>query len=254
LEWPAVRHITEPFIPVHGSWPDPLQQETTDEDFRLGEHGDNDEFDERPISSVQQRNPFDRFIAIDSAPINDNRHQHQRFTEAAMSRLSDRFLSRFGVMHPVISRQQLEPLMAEFRDVAIDAKRLVASFGMHDDETTSNYIFMPRWSAEQSIHVALTLLVFALGEICEHMEEEDVSVVPRQQRDRTYATSDPGFSCFTAAATLMSHNYRQWKQLLCEHVQANILAGLYQAQFSRILESHAYYAKASHLLYLALKP
>ena len=254
LEWPAVRRITEPFIPVHGFWPDPLQQETTDGEIRCDEHSDNLEPGNRPTPSLQQWNSFGLSTANVPATDYDDRHQQQRFTEAAMSRLSEKFLSRFGVMHPVISRQQLEPLMAEFRDVAIDATRFVTSFVTRDDEMMPRHVFMPCWSAEQSIHVALVLLVLALGDICQHMEEEDASVVPTQQRDTTSKTPDPGFSCFTAAATLISHNHRQWKHLLCENVQANILAGLYEAQFSRILESHAYYAKASHLLYLALKP
>jgi len=144
--------------------------------------------------------------------------------------------------------------MEEFRDMAFEATRFIASVGTLDDEMSPSYTYMPRWSAEQSIHAALVLLVFALGDICEHLEKEDASAIHRQQLDSTYTTLDPGFPCFTAAATLISHNHRQWKNLLCEHVQANILAGLYQAQFSRILESHTYYAKASHLLYLALRP
>jgi hypothetical protein len=150
--------------------------------------------------------------------------------EARVHRLSETYSTCIAAMHPIVTSAQLKAVLEHPNNVIAEIRRLLAS----SSSNINISIYEPTFSAQ----AALLCLVLALGECCGSTRGEEVST---------------GKSLFDLAISLIRQHGSGWKTCILEHVQISLLAGLYHALFSRVIESHACYAKAAHLLYLAMK-
>ncbi|ODQ69193.1 hypothetical protein LIPSTDRAFT_108171 [Lipomyces starkeyi NRRL Y-11557] len=231
----------------------------------------------------------------------------------SVQRLTDCYISKIAVMHPIVAPKRLRILVSEFRSVLPNVKMMLSVAGAeHRSDCTarrafsnekwhrSSHRYIPPWDVHQSINIAIVLLILALGQVCEDVSgtrsatrgSEWQSVArttaaigsghgSRSSRSRIsrhiptfpsefpkgsskstrvpspgvknaeLRSSQPGLAFFEAARALMAS---QVCGNTAEHVQANLLTGLYYGQLSRILESHTHYFNASRALYIILNP
>lgn len=251
LDWPALRRITQPLMPTLRKWPDPLEQELGEAELSLEEPNGNIELEH--LHPSLEQTPLDSDVVNETVKCNEL--DGLAVDQEAISRLTQTYLSRISTMHPIISPQQLDHLLASFVPIERDMTSFLLSLQSHDMEDGTQHITYPCFTPSQSIQATLLLLVLALGQACEHIQHDtQVVSIPSSARMGHELVPLPGSVFLRAATIFMSHDRSKWKLSLQEHVQANILAGLYHGQYSRVLESHAYYARASHSLYLALQP
>jgi len=251
LDWPALRRITQPLMPTHRKWPDPLEQELGEAE--LSPEEPNGSIDFGQLHPSLEQTPLDSDVV--NGTVKRDGLDGLAVDQEAISRLTQTYLSRVSTMHPIISPQQLDHLLASFVPIEKDMTSFLLSLQSHDREGGTQHITYPCFTPSQSIQATLLLLVLALGQACENIQHDtqDVSTLSSARMSQELVPL-PGSVFFRAATILMSHDHSKWKLSLQEHVQANMLAGLYQGQYSHVLESHAYYARASHSLYLALQP
>jgi len=260
LEWPAVANFTGDFIRTNEIGIDPLKEElkvrpqvrsTNMPQYEI--RGDYSSPSKTfPMVYENLNSPHIEMSAPETW--SDDLPDENALDESKINRLAHKFLVGIGKMHPIITPEQLGKLLLEFQSLLAEVRTLLASQTHANDRVQFSFHYVhpvPPWTAEQAVQAALVLLVLSLGEVCESSEQSSRSFRDSSSGEAWRVDNAPGLAFFAAATTLLS---LQTSTTSCAHVQAYILAGLYLGQFSRILESHKYYSKASYSLYLLLKP
>lgn len=179
-----------------------------------------------------------------------NNHSSQNYDAASdldystVKRYTESYLSYFGIMHPILDPTVIDNLVDKHWTALRDVRLIF-----------TEPQFMLPWDPNQSIDIAILLLVVALGQSCEQALEYPVSPYEDSPGSESLGgltlERTVGYTFFSAAIARLGC---QVCGNTIQHVQAYVLAGLYYGQLTRILESHTYYSNASRVLYMILKP
>ncbi|KAK9427679.1 hypothetical protein V1505DRAFT_20857 [Lipomyces doorenjongii] len=196
LEWPAVTDIIGNRMRSEGLSFDPLKQEIEfgllypkeeclNSNFALRyEEQDRNEGGESPWTSEVQsgHHGFRDRLSDEYEREREGLKSDDSFDLGILyvQRLTDCFLSKIAVMHPIVAPRQLSLLVNEFRTVLPNVGMMLsgarasprsdgsAKKGVSNEKwPRSAYRYVAPWDVHESLNIAIVLLILALGEVCE---------------------------------------------------------------------------------------